>query len=127
MEATGICHWINVATERDERGVLSHLEEGNGFPFPVKRFFFIREVPEDATRAGHATRNCDQLVLAARGRFTVKVGRDGACEEFEVSDDGRALFMPAGCWRELCNFSPGAICMVLASEIYSRSDYSDKP
>lgn len=107
----------------DSRGSLGFVEAGSCTPFEIRRVFFIYDVPSGAVRAGHALRTCDQMIVAVTGAFDV------------ISDDGHqqirrrlasadcGLFVPALTWLQLEDFTPGAVCLVFASEPYDEAGY----
>lgn len=98
-------------------------EERQHIPFAVKRMFAIYDVPKGATRGAHAHRRQEQFIVMFAGGCTIVV--DNGVHKKEVSLDGPAegLYVPAGLWLELKNFSDGAVCVVLASGPYDEADY----
>lgn len=81
------------------------------------------EVPPGAKRAGHSLRSCEQLIIAAAGSFDVVID-DGFTQSREhLAHRHQGLYVPPAVWRELENFSPGSICLVLASETYDDESY----
>ena len=110
-------------TIEDPRGSLTFAEVGPDVPFPINRIYHLYGVPAGGERGGHAHRNLQQMVVAVSGRFTVTV--DDAIERRRVTldDPGRALHIPQGIWREMDDFTEGAVCLVLASELYDAADY----
>ncbi len=106
-----------------ENGNLWFAEVGKQLPFPVKRVYYVVDVPADSERAAHAHKRLDQLIIPIKGSFVVDI-TDGADKlSFTLDNPGKALFLPGGSWRTLRNFSAGAICLVLASECYEADDY----
>jgi mannose-6-phosphate isomerase-like protein (cupin superfamily) len=106
-----------------ENGNLWFAEVNDQLPFLVKRVYYIVGVPAGSERGAHAHKYLDQLLIPMTGSFTVDIA-DGANEwTFDLNNPGKALFLPAGVWRTLRNFSDGSICLVLASECYEDQDY----
>lgn len=114
---------IEVPTRADARGALSFLEEGNGLPFAVKRIFYMHGIPPGAERGAHAHRKLEQLLIAISGSFEVKLEGHAGEHAFSLDRPDRALYVPPMTWTEVRNFSPGAVCVVLASDRYDESDY----
>ena len=114
---------IDLPRIRDERGSLSFVEGGSGVPFEIRRVFYIYDVPRGASRAGHALRTCEQLIVAVSGAFDVTCddGKTRSVQRLEAAC--RGFYVPPLTWLELANFTPGAVCLVLASEPYSEAAY----
>jgi hypothetical protein len=117
------CRLIQLPKVDDPRGSLSFVEGGGRIPFEIKRVFYIYEIPAGATRAGHAQRTCEQLIVAVSGAFDV-ISDDGATRSHRRLDSAHCgFYVPPLTWLELENFTPGAVCLVLASEPYSEVSY----
>lgn len=101
-------------TIRDPRGCLTVAE---GLPFPVKRVYFLHHIT--GNRGGHAHRALDRLFIAVAGSLTVSL--NGAPTRLWTPEE--ALRVPPLTWVELTDFTPDAICLVLASAEYEESDY----
>lgn len=107
----------------DQKGNLSVVENGATLPFDVKRVYYIYDVPGGEERGSHAHRELSQLIVAASGSFSVTLD-DGVCKRsFFLNRPYQGLYVKPGMWRTLSDFSSGAVCMVLASEIYKADDY----
>lgn len=107
----------------DRRGNLSVVENGQTLPFDVKRVYYLYDVPGGENRGAHAHKELSQLIIAASGSFTVTLD-DGKCKRsFFLNRPYQGLYVKPGMWRDLEDFSSGAVCMVLASDVYLASDY----
>lgn len=107
----------------DRRGNLSVVENGKTLPFDVKRVYYLYDVPGGESRGAHAHKELSQLIIAASGSFTVTLD-DGKCKRsFFLNRPYQGLYVKPGMWRTLEDFSSGAVCMVLASDVYKASDY----
>ncbi len=107
----------------DERGALVFVEGGIHVPFPIRRFFVLYDTAEGAERAHHAHKACHQVLIALSGRFLVEID-DGRRRWRQLLDrPTRGLHVPPMTWIELRDFTPGAVCGVLASEPFEEADY----
>ena len=107
----------------DRNGNLTVVENGNTLPFDVKRVYYIYDVPGGENRGAHAHKELSQLIVAASGSFTVTLD-DGKCKRsFFLNRPYQGLYVKPGMWRDLIDFSSGAVAMVLASDVYLKSDY----
>lgn len=114
---------IDIPIVHDQRGNLSVVEGGDLVPFDIKRLYYLYDVPGGATRGGHAHKNLRQLIIAASGSFDVVLDNGKTRQKFSLNRSYKGLYIPTMIWREIENFSSGAVCMVLASEHYDESDY----
>ena len=107
----------------DRKGNLTVVENGRTLPFDVKRVYYLYDVPGGENRGAHAHKELSQLIIAASGSFTVTLD-DGKCKRsFFLNRPYQGLYVKPGMWRDLEDFSSGAVCMVLASDVYLASDY----
>lgn len=107
----------------DRKGNLTVVENGETLPFDVKRVYYLYDVPGGENRGAHAHKELSQLIIAASGSFTVTLN-DGKCKRsFFLNRPYQGLYVKPGMWRDLEDFSSGAVCMVLASDVYLAEDY----
>lgn len=107
----------------DRKGNLTVVENGQTLPFDVKRVYYLYDVPGGENRGAHAHKELSQLIIAASGSFTVTLD-DGKCKRsFFLNRPYQGLYVKPGMWRDLEDFSSGAVCMVLASDVYLKEDY----
>jgi hypothetical protein len=92
-------------------------------PFPIKRVYYLYDVPGGQGRGGHAHYQLQQFLVAAGGSFDVLLDDGINKRTISLNRSYYALHIVPGIWRELANFSSGSICMVLASHLYEASDY----
>lgn len=104
------------------RGKLSFIEK-DIIPFLIKRVYYLYDVPSDAYRGGHAHKKLKQFVIALSGSFEVLLDDGKYKQKVMLNKPNKGLLIPTGVWRELDNFSSGAVCLVLASEEFDESDY----
>jgi dTDP-4-dehydrorhamnose 3,5-epimerase-like enzyme len=114
---------IDVPTMRDELGALGVIEKDVPFPYPLKRVYFLYDVPSTATRGSHAHKALHQLIIAVAGSFTVTLDDGRTKSTFLLKSPSKGLSVPPGYWRTLDDFSAGSAAVVFASEEYDTSDY----
>ena len=104
-------------------GNITIVEGNENVPFDVKRIYYLYDIPGGEDRGGHAHKELRQLIVAASGSFNILLddGKNKKIVTLNRPDYG--LLVVPGIWRDLMDFSSGAICMVLASEGYSEDDY----
>lgn len=107
----------------DRKGNLTVVENGESLPFDVKRVYYIYDVPGGENRGSHAHKHLEQLIVAASGSFTVTLDDGKQKRSFFLNRPYQGLYVKPGMWRDLDDFSSGAVCMVLASEVYDKDDY----
>ena len=107
----------------DSRGNLSVVEGERHIPFGIKRSFWISDIPDDKQRGAHAHRECHQFLIACRGSFEVALDDGENRRIVRLDKPYEGLHVPPGIWAAEQNFSPEAVCLVMASEHYDESDY----
>jgi dTDP-4-dehydrorhamnose 3,5-epimerase-like enzyme len=117
------CRIVQIPRFTDERGSLSVVESGRQVPFDIRRLYYLYDIPAGQVRAAHGHRRLQQCMIAAAGSFEVHVDDGFERRTFRLDRPDRGLYIAPGMWRELDGFSGGAVCMVLASELYDESDY----
>lgn len=106
------------------RGNLTVVEQLNEVPFEVKRVYWTYDVPSGESRGGHAHKQLKQLIVAMSGSFTVNLDDGkGNHEAYHLNHPWEGLLVDTEVWRTLDDFSTGAVCVVLASELYEPEDY----
>ena len=113
---------IDIPKIEDPRGNLSVIEK-DVVPFEIKRVYYLYDVPAGAERGGHAHKQVQEFLVAISGSFDV-ILNDGSREQVvTLNRPYRGLLITTGIWRELRNFSSGAVCLVIASDVYDEGDY----
>jgi len=114
---------IDIPKITDVRGNLSVIEN-DVVPFKIKRVYYLYDVPSGTHRGGHAHKKLQQLLIAISGSFNVVLkDKSGQQTTITLNKPNKGLLIPNMTWRELEDFSSGAICLVIASEIYDKDDY----
>ena len=108
----------------DPRGNLTVAEEMKNIPFKVSRVYWTYDVPSGESRGGHAHKHCREFIIAVSGSFDVTLdnGR-GTRETFHLNHPYQGLLVETCIWRTLDDFSSGAVCLVLASDLFDEEDY----
>jgi dTDP-4-dehydrorhamnose 3,5-epimerase-like enzyme len=120
---TDQCYLISLPKISDPRGNLTFIEGTKHVPFEIQRVYYLYDVPGGAERAGHAHKELQQLIIAMSGSFDAIVDNGNERKTFHLNRSYYGLYIPAMIWRELENFSSGAVCLVLASTLYDEGDY----
>jgi dTDP-4-dehydrorhamnose 3,5-epimerase-like enzyme len=114
---------IELPRINDQRGNLTFIESGRHVPFEIKRTYYLYDVPGGASRAAHGHKALHQLMIAMSGSFDVTLDDGYQKQLFHLNRSYYGLYIPPMTWRDLDNFSSGAVCMVLASDFYDEKDY----
>jgi dTDP-4-dehydrorhamnose 3,5-epimerase-like enzyme len=117
------CHLIDLPKIADARGNLTFIEAGRHVPFDIKRVYYLYDVPGGAERGGHAHRDLHQLIVAMSGSFDIVLDDGRQKKRIHLARSYYGLYICPMIWREMDNFSSGAVCLVLASNFYAESDY----
>lgn len=114
---------INLPKIEDPRGNLSFIEEENHVPFKIKRVYWIYDVPGGQTRGGHAFKEQQEFIVALSGSLDVLIDDGKEKKIFSLNRSYYGLYVPAGLWRQMQNFSTNSLAMVLSSTPFSEDDY----
>ncbi len=117
------CRIIGLDRHSGPMGSLSVVENTPVFPFDVKRVYYLYDVPSGAERGGHSHHTEQRLIIAVSGSFDVTVDDGVNRRTFTLNNPSRALYIPAGIWRTVENFSSGSVCLALSSSVYDADDY----
>jgi len=113
---------IEIPRITDPRGNLAVIEK-EVLPYAIKRVYYLHDVPSGAYRGGHAHKECKELLIAVSGSFEVVLDNGKEKERIMLNKPNQGLLIDVNIWRELENFSSGAVCLVLASHEYDEDDY----
>jgi len=114
---------INLPKFEDPRGNLSFIEEFKHIPFKIERTYWIYDVPGGQVRGGHAFKKQQELIVALSGSFDVVVDDGVKKQTFSLNRSYYGLYLPAGLWRQMENFSTNSLALVLSSTHYNEDDY----
>jgi len=114
---------IDLPKFEDPRGNLSFIEELKHIPFKIERTYWIYDVPGGQVRGGHSFKEQQEFIVALSGSFDVVV-KDGNNEtRYSLNRSYYGLFIEAGLWRQMENFSTNSLALVLSSTHYQAGDY----
>lgn len=117
------CVIIPLPKVHNRSGNITIVEGQKNVPFDVKRIYYLYDIPGGEDRGGHAHKTLHQLVIAASGSFDILLNDGVNKKVVTLNRPDYGLYIVPGIWRELMEFSSGAICLVLASEVYDEGDY----
>lgn len=107
----------------DQRGNLSFVEELRHVPFRIARTYWIYDVPGGEERGGHAYKHNQEFIIALSGSFDVTLTDGTSIITFSLNRSYYGLYVPAGWWRTLENFSTNSFTLILSSMPYDSADY----
>ena len=114
--------FIKIPVVEDTRGNLGFIQN-DILTFDFKRVYYLFDVPSSAFRGGHAHIEQQEVLIALSGSFEVVLDDGYEKKTILLNKPSMGLLIPTGIWRELQNFSSGAVCLVLASDVFEESDY----
>lgn len=114
---------IRLPLIEDLRGALTFGEINQHLPFEPKRYFVVFDVPSREVRGEHAHRELHELLICIRGSCSVYLDDGTAHDEVVLSSPTLGLHIPPMVWGVQYKYSPDAILLVLASDIYKADDY----
>jgi dTDP-4-dehydrorhamnose 3,5-epimerase-like enzyme len=113
---------INIPKVEDYRGNIAIIEK-EVVPFEIKRVYYLYDVPSTANRGGHAHKEQLELLVSLSGSFDVVLNDGNTLQKVTLNKPDKGLLIKTNIWRELENFSSGAVCLVLASDVFVEDDY----
>lgn len=123
MSLRELCPVLQFGDLGDERGKLVVIEGGQSIPFDIKRIFYIYESDSTVVRGQHANRNSEFVLVNVAGQSKVRI-TDGT-EEFvvELNKPMMGVYIPQMIWKDMYDFSPDSVLLVLASTHYDAQEY----
>lgn len=117
------CSIMHLPKVHNPAGNITAIENQITAPFDIERVYYLYDVPGGADRGGHAHKDLQQFIIAVSGAFDVMLDDGINKKVVHLDRPFIGLHIVPGIWRELLNFSSGAICLVLASHVYDEKDY----
>lgn len=117
------CSIVELPRIKHRSGNITPIHNNLDIPFEAKRVFYLYDIPGGESRGAHAHKKCHQFLIAASGSFDILMDDGHNKRQMQLNRPFYGLHIPPGIWASEVNFSSGAICLVLASELYSEDDY----
>ncbi|MCD0471050.1 FdtA/QdtA family cupin domain-containing protein [Flavobacterium sp. JAS] len=117
------CDLLHLNQIGDRNGHITSVNNNIEIPFPIKRIFYLYDIPGGESRGAHAHKECHQFLVATSGSFEVLLDDGITKRQVLLNRPDLGLHIPAGIWASEINFSSGSICLVLASHEYDEADY----
>lgn len=114
---------VDVKNVERPMGHLTPIESNGDIPFEIKRIYYLTRVPENTIRGFHSHRDLQQILICLNGTVQISVSTPYEKEFITLDDPAKGLYIGSMVWREMYNFSPGSVLLVLASEHYDEDDY----
>lgn len=118
-----IFNWIDFDPKGDERGDLVALEQEIHVPFEIKRIYYIYRTERGVSRGYHAHRNLKQIVICLNGSVNMLLDNGTVREQVLMDSPTKGLLIESVIWREMHDFSPDCVLLVIASEHFDEKDY----
>ena len=113
---------LNIPKIENSLGNIAVIEN-KVIPFEIKRVYYLYDIPSSAIRGGHAHKDLQQVLIAISGSFDVVLKDGTSVKTVTLNKPDKGLLIKYDIWRELENFSSGAVCLVLASDVFYEADY----
>lgn len=123
QKSTNFGRIIDLPKIFDPRGNLTVAEACKQVPFQVSRVYWVYDVPAGESRGGHAHKHCQEFIIAVSGSFDVTLDNGQQRQTFHLNHPYQGLLVETDVWRTLDDFSSGAVCLVLASDLFEEEDY----
>lgn len=123
MATTYDCSIFELPRIKNRAGNITPVHNNIEVPFKVKRIFYLYDIPGGESRGAHAHKECHQFLIAASGSFEVLLDDGKTKRLVHLNRPYLGLHIPPGVWASEVNFSSGSICLVLASQNYTETDY----
>lgn len=118
-----LCEMMEFKNMGDSRGSLIALEENNNTPFDIKRVYYIFGTKKQVRRGYHAHKDLKQIAIAVSGSCKIHLDDGKNRQEFLLDSPDKGLMIEGLNWREMYDFSPDCVLLVVASDYYDESDY----
>ncbi|MFX1695344.1 sugar 3,4-ketoisomerase [Paraburkholderia sp. A1RO-1] len=123
MASVHNCRILRFPQIHSSAGTLTPIENMHHVPFEIQRVYYLYDISAGASRAGHSHKNLQQVLIAMSGSFDVHLDDGREKRVVHLSQPHEGLYIPTMIWREIHDFSSGAVCVALASLLYDEGDY----
>ena len=117
------CSVIHFPKIHNRAGNITAIQNNIEIPFGISRVYYLYDVPGGETRGAHAHKQLEHVIIAESGSFDVTIDDGKNKKTVQLNRPNFGLHIKPYMWRDLSNFSSGAICLVLASHLYEAEDY----
>jgi hypothetical protein len=117
------CQIIHFPKIHNPAGNISPIENNKNIPFAVKRVYYLYDIPGGESRGAHGHKELESVIIALSGSFDVTIDDGNNKKTVQLNRPYLGINVKPEMWRDLSNFSSGAICLVLASHVYDEYDY----
>jgi dTDP-4-dehydrorhamnose 3,5-epimerase-like enzyme len=117
------CNVIELPRIHSRAGNITAVQNGIDLPFAVMRIYYLYDIPGGESRGAHGHKKLEQMVVAASGSFDITLDDGRSKKTVQLNKPNLALHIRPGIWRDITNFSSGAICLALVSNLYDEADY----
>ena len=114
---------INFQEKGDSRGSLIAIEANKDIPFEIKRVYYIFDTKEGVVRGHHAHKTLEQVLICVSGSCIIVLDDGKKRNEVLLDKPNIGLYVGPNMWREMKDFTPDAVLLVLASDWYDEADY----
>ena len=118
-----LCRLLEFSEKGDDRGKLVIVEGAKDVPFEIKRLFYIYGSDCDVVRGKHANRDSEFVLINVSGTSKVMVTDGKEKQIVELTKPRQGVYLPKMVWKEMYDFSPDSVLLVLASTHYDGSEY----
>lgn len=115
--------YVPFHNRENDTGKLVFLEENKDIPFVIRRIYYIYGVAPGARRGYHAHKRLQQVMICIHGSCKILLDDGKEQEIVELNSQDKGMLIQNTVWREMYDFSPDAVLLVLASDYYDESDY----
>lgn len=118
-----LCRLLDFKEKGDDRGKLVIVEGNQDIPFEIKRLFYIYGSDRNVIRGQHANRNSEFVLINVSGTSKVMVTDGKEKQVVELTKPRQGVYLPKMVWKEMYDFSPDSVLLVLASTHYDGDEY----
>jgi len=118
-----MCPVLHFADLGDERGKLVVVEGAQAIPFEIKRVFYIYDSDAAVIRGQHANRESEFVLINVAGKSKVRITNGSEELIVELNEPMMGVYIPKMIWKDMYDFSPDSVLLVLASTHYDNKEY----